>query len=99
VKGVVHDVVLTPDGRFLYVTLRNGNLVTVLRTQDLEVAAQVPQPGYPDLVTMSPDGTKAYVTNRHANLVSVIGIADHRELRRIPTGKGVHGMALLPALR
>jgi hypothetical protein len=24
------------------------------------------------------------------------GLADHRELERIPTGKGPHGMALIP---
>lgn len=99
VKGVSHDAVLTPDGRFLYVTLRKANRVSVIRTHDLEVEAEILQPGYPDLVVMSPDGTKAYVSNRHANVVSVIGLADHRELRRIPVGKGPHGMALGPAAR
>jgi len=95
----VHDIVLTPDGRYLYATLRKGNVITVIRTQDLDIAAQIPQPGYPDLVAMSPDGGKAYATNRHANVVSVIGLTDHRELKRIPTGKGPHGMALIPAAR
>ncbi len=68
----------------------------MIRTQDLEVATRIPQAGYADLVVMSPDGTKACATNRHANLVPVIGLADHRELERIPTGKGLHGMALIP---
>jgi YVTN family beta-propeller protein len=48
---------------------------------------------------MSPDGTKAYVTNRHANLVSVVALTDHREVKRISTGKGVHGMALITPTR
>jgi YVTN family beta-propeller protein len=44
VKGVNHDVVLTPDGRSLYVTLRHAHRVVVMRTEDLEVIAEVPQP-------------------------------------------------------
>jgi YVTN family beta-propeller protein len=99
VKGINHDAVLTPDGRFLYVTLRKANRIAVLRSDDLEVVTEIPQPGYPDLVVMSNDGTKAYVSNRHANLVTVIGLSDHRELKRIPVGKGPHGMALSPPVR
>ena len=99
VKGVNHDVVLTPDGRSLYVTLRKANRIAVLRADDLEVVTEIPQPGYPDLVVMSNDGTKAYVSNRQANVVTVIGLADHRELKRIPVGKGPHGMALAPPPR
>jgi YVTN family beta-propeller protein len=48
---------------------------------------------------MSNDGTKAYVSNRHANVVTVIGLVDHREIKRIPVGKGPHGMALSPPSR
>ena len=33
VKGVNHDAVLTPDGRFLYVTLRKANRIAVLRSR------------------------------------------------------------------
>ncbi|HWC05303.1 MAG TPA: beta-propeller fold lactonase family protein [Methylomirabilota bacterium] len=99
VKGVNHDAVLTPDGRFLYVTLRKANRIAVLRTEDLEVVTEIPQPGYPDLVVMANDGTKAYVSNRHANLVTVIDLSDHRETKRIPVGKGPHGMALSPHAR
>jgi YVTN family beta-propeller protein len=99
VKGVNHDAVLTPDGHFLYVTLRKANRIAVLRTEDLEVVTEIPQPGYPDLVVMANDGTKAYVSNRHANVVTVIGLAEHREIKRIPVGKGPHGMALAPPVR
>jgi YVTN family beta-propeller protein len=99
VKGVNHDVVLTPDGRSLYVTLRKANRIAVLRADDLEVVTEIAQPGYPDLVVMSHDGTKAYVSNRQANVVTVIGLADHREIKRIPVGKGPHGMALGSASR
>lgn len=99
VKGVNHDVALTPDDRFLYVTLRKANRLVVLRASDLEVVKEIPQPGYPDLVAMLPDGSRAYVTNRHAGVVTVIGLADHKEQKRIPVGKGPHGMALAPAKR
>jgi YVTN family beta-propeller protein len=99
VKGINHDVVLTPDGRSLYVTLRKANRIAVLRADDLEVVTEIAQPGYPDLVVMSHDGTKAYVSNRQANVVTVIGLAEHREIKRIPVGKGPHGMALAPASR
>jgi YVTN family beta-propeller protein len=81
------------------VTLRKANRIAVLRSDDLEGVTEIPQPGYPDLVVMSNDGTKAYVSNRHANLVTVIGLSDHRELKRIPVGKGPHGMALSPPSR
>jgi YVTN family beta-propeller protein len=71
----------------------------VLRTEDLEVVTEIPQPGYPDLVVRANDGTKAYVSNRHANVVTVIGLAEHREIKRIPVGKSPHGMALAPPVR
>jgi YVTN family beta-propeller protein len=97
-KAVNHDVALTPDGRFLYVTMRKANRIAVLRARDLEPVTEILQPGYPDLVVMSHDGTKAYVSNRHANVVTVIALPEHREVKRIPVGKGPHGMALAPPL-
>jgi hypothetical protein len=44
---------------------------------------------------MASDGPKAYVSNRHANLA----LPDHREINRIPVGKGPHGMALSRSAR
>ncbi|HLE43790.1 MAG TPA: hypothetical protein VJB36_07235 [Methylomirabilota bacterium] len=43
-----------------------------------------------------PAPLRDYATLRKGDAITVIGLADHRELERIPTGKGPHGMALIP---
>ncbi len=94
VPGIVHESTLTPDGRFLYTTLRKGNRIVVVDTATDKIVTTIAQKGYPDLVTMEPNGRYALVTNRWADLVSVIDLTTHTHVRTIPVGKAPHGMAL-----
>jgi len=92
----VHEATLTPDGKYLYTTLRKANKIVVVSVADDKIVKVIPQKGYPDLVTMEPTGRYALVTNRGADLVAVIDLSTQAQVRTIPVGKAPHGMALRP---
>jgi YVTN family beta-propeller protein len=45
VGGAPHGLVLTPDGRFVYVAVNRGRHVAVVETRTERVVATVPVPG------------------------------------------------------
>ena len=81
-------VVLTPDGRFAYVTNGGENTVSVVDTEARRVAATIPVGAYPHGIRISPDGHEAYVANLKGGTVSVIDIREKKEVAQIPVGKG-----------
>lgn len=81
-------VVLTPDGRFAYVTNGGENTVSVVDTGARRVAATIPVGAYPHGIRISPDGREAYVANLKGGSVSVIDIRENKEAAQIPVGKG-----------
>ncbi|HEU5395193.1 MAG TPA: beta-propeller fold lactonase family protein, partial [Candidatus Methylomirabilis sp.] len=93
---VTHDVAVTPDGRYLYVSLRNLNKIAVISTAEDRLVTTIPQGRKPDLVLMDPIGNVAYATNRHSGIVSVIDLRTHTVTGKISVGSNPHGMALQP---
>lgn len=81
-------VVLTPDGRFAYVTNGGENTVSVVDIEARRVAATIPVGAYPHGIRISPDGHEAYVANLKGGRVSVIDLRETKEVARIPVGKG-----------
>lgn len=81
-------VVLTPDGRFAYVTNGGENTVSVVDTEARRVAATIPVGAYPHGIRISPDGREAYVANLKGGTVSVIDVREGKEVAQIPVGKG-----------
>jgi YVTN family beta-propeller protein len=81
-------VVLTPDGRFAYVTNGGENSVSVVDTDKHRVVTTIPVGAYPHGIRISPDGKEAYVANLKDGTVSVIDTEGRREAVRIPVGKG-----------
>lgn len=93
---VTHDVAVTPDGKHLYVSLRNLNKIAVISTAEDRLVVTIPQGRKPDLIVMDPVENVAYVTNRHSGTVSVIDLRTHTVTGKIAVGANPHGMALQP---
>lgn len=81
-------VVLTPDGRFAYVTNGGENTVSVVDTEARRVAATIPVGAYPHGIRIGPDGREAYVANLKGGTVSVIDLREGKEVAQIPVGTG-----------
>ena len=81
-------VVLTPDGRFAYVTNGGEDTVSVVDTAARAVVGTVRVGAYPHGLRIGPDGKEAYVANLKGGTVSVIDTASMKEVARIPVGKG-----------
>ncbi len=81
-------VVLTPNGRYAYVTNGGENSVSVVELPSGKLASTIPVGEYPHGVRISPDGREAYVANFKAGSVSIIDTASMKEVARLPVGKG-----------
>jgi DNA-binding beta-propeller fold protein YncE len=96
-----HNVAVSPDGRFWYVSLAHGTPYGgvwkyATGTDSLIGHAQVGM--FPTTIGLSPDGDWAYVPNSdfhgdrgHMNTVSVLYTADMSQLTEIPTCDMPHG--------
>jgi YVTN family beta-propeller protein len=89
-------VVLTPDGRFAYVTNGGENTVSVVDTEARRVVATIPVGNYPHGIRISPDGKQAYVANLKGGTVSVIDTEARKEVAQIPVGKGPAQVGFTP---
>lgn len=73
VGGGTSGVAVTPDGQWLYVSAYGTNRVSVIRTSDNAVVAQIPVGQWPQgIIDVSPDGRYLYCPNAMDNTVSVI---------------------------
>jgi YVTN family beta-propeller protein len=89
-------VVLTPDGRFAYVTNGGDNTVSVVDASAQRLVATIPVGKYPHGIRISPDGKQAYVANLKGGTVSVIDTESRKEAVQIPAGKGPAQVGFTP---
>lgn len=89
-------VVLTPDGRFAYITNGGDNSVTVIDAAARSVVTTIPVGKFPHGVRFTPDGRQAYVANLKGGTVSVIDVATHKEIAQMPVGKGPAQVGFTP---
>jgi YVTN family beta-propeller protein len=76
------DLVLSPDGRALYVANANSDTVSVLDTAAGAVVgtlnarpeAELPFGSQPNALALAPDGSRLYVANAGNNAVAVLGL-------------------------
>lgn len=89
-------VVLSPDGRFAFVTNGGENTVSVVDASARTMIATVPVGAYPHGIRVSPDGREAYVANLKGGTVSVIDTEARKEVARIAVGKGPAQVGFTP---
>ena len=89
-------VALSPDERFLYVTVEGDNQVAVVDVAGRRVIARVPVGARPRSIAFSPDGSRAYVTDELAGAVTEMDGRTHQVLRTFPVpGKGAKPMGVV----
>lgn len=81
-----HGIVLSPDGRRAYVTVRQEHQVAVIDVPGRKVIARVPVSQQPDIPDLSPDGKELWLTSRTARAVDVVDTTTHRKVATIPVG-------------
>lgn len=89
-------VVLTPDGRFAYVTNGGDNTLSVIDAATQRRVSTIAVGKFPHGIRFSPDGTQAYVANLKGGTVSVVDTASQKEVTQIPVGKGPAQVGFTP---
>lgn len=89
-------VVLTPDGRFAYVTNGGDNTLSVIDAATQRRVSTIAVGKFPHGIRVSPDGKQAYVANLKGNTVSVVDTASQKEVTQIQVGKGPAQVGFTP---
>ncbi len=71
-----YGIGLHPSGRWVFVTHRYSNWVSVIDTRSDEVAAEIPVPFYCEDVVFSPGGDRAYLSNFFLGQVVVVDLVE-----------------------
>ena len=88
------QLLLSGDGRRLFVACEGTDEVLVIDTRKGRVVDQVAVGGEPFGLRLSPDERWLYVSNRKDNDVSVVDLEVMRVERRFPVGDDPHALAL-----
>ena len=89
-------VALSPDERFLYVTIEGENKLAVIDVAGRRVIARVDVGMRPRSVAFSPDGSRAYVTDELQGVVTELDGLTHQVLRTLPLpGKAPRPMGVV----
>ncbi|WP_162257892.1 MULTISPECIES: YncE family protein [unclassified Kitasatospora] len=88
-----HQVVISPNGKRLYVTGDKGGLSVINTTND-QVIAAIQLDESANGMAVTPDGKRLYVTG-NSGTVSVISLAKRKIVHTIP-GAGTGGVAISP---
>jgi len=88
------EMVLSLDGRWLYVMCESSDEVRVVATQHGNVVKTVAVGHEPRGIVLSSDGTHLYVANSWDDTVSEIDTAKLKVTRTLPTGFEPNGIAL-----
>ena len=72
VAGNPYIILLSPDGRLLYVTQPSLSRVTALAAKTGQVICNAPFPGHPSLLALSADGTVLYAAGMNETVIAAI---------------------------
>ena len=94
--GVPYTVVLSPDGKMLYISNAWSDNVSVIDTKELQVVQTLPAGFEPSGVVLDTRHNALYVANRLSNDVSVIDLKMGGERKRLLAGRGASYLTLSP---
>ncbi|GLZ47048.1 hypothetical protein Acsp06_32330 [Actinomycetospora sp. NBRC 106375] len=89
-------LVLSPDGRRLYVPNHDSGSITVADTGTNQVVDTVSVAPNPHWLDISPDGTRLYAANHESNVVTTIDTNGDRVLGTTPVGRSPHSIVRHP---
>ena len=91
-----HGMYPSRDATVLYVSNRLAGTISVISYATRQIVATWPVPGgSPDMGGVSADGTQLWLSGRYNSEIYVIDTRTGA-LKRIPVGKGPHGLCLFP---
>lgn len=90
------NLVVSPDGKRLFVVCEHSDSVVVIDTADRSVVEEIPVGRRPHDAAISTDGSWLYVTNRMSGTVSFIDVAALRVVATMEVGSEIHGIAVAP---
>ncbi|MBI4863905.1 MAG: YncE family protein [Candidatus Riflebacteria bacterium] len=88
-------VLLSPDGRHLYVANRDAGTVQQLSVEEGKPTGEVKVGRWPVDLAFSPTAREIYVTNHHGSSVSVIALPRFTVARTVPVNPYPWGVAVL----
>lgn len=88
------EIVLSPDGRLLYVVCQDSDEVRVVETASGKAIKSIPVGHVPRGIALSPDGKTLFVTNAWSDTLSVIDTNALDVVRTVPTGFEPTGVVL-----
>lgn len=94
-KGT-HGLYPSRDGTKLYATNRGAGSVSVIDFASHKVDGTWHFGGSPDMGGVSADGKQLWLSGRYNSEVYVLDTATGQLIKKIPVGKGPHGLALFP---
>ncbi|MBW7474385.1 beta-propeller fold lactonase family protein [Paenibacillus oenotherae] len=90
------SIVLSPDGRMLYIANGDTNTVSVVDAKDRKLVKEIAVGKEPRGIAVSPDGETLYVTCRYAGSVEWIDIDSEKVLAAVKTGIEPYGIVISP---
>ena len=88
------EMLLSPDGRLLYVVCESSDEVRVVEVTTGRVSGTVAVGHIPRAIAASPDGRLVYVSNSWSDTVSVIDTGTLKVIRTLPAGFEPHGIVV-----
>ncbi len=94
---VPHGLVISPDGRRIYVTNEARVTLDIVEAKSLRVAKRIPLSGRPNNVDVSKDGRFVYVGIAEApGAVDVIDANAGRNIKSVPVKGAIHNVYVTP---
>lgn len=90
------ELAVSPDGRRLYVTARDGDALLVVDLAAGRVAREVAVGRQPNGLALAADGATAYVANEGSGTVSRVNLESLAVEAEVPAGVRPTGVALVP---
>lgn len=96
-RGEPSELLLSRDGRTLFVSLGQRDEAAVLAWPELRLRARIPAPGRPEAMALTPDGRTLLIAGRRSGEVAAVDTVSLREVRRFQlTGVNLRGIAVAP---
>jgi len=91
-----HHIVVSPDGRFIYLTAAFANEIWALKTNSLEVIAKVPVGQGPHGIAVSADGKQIFTASRGDATFTVFAVPGVNKIHSFTLGKGPGHVSVAP---
>ena len=97
----VHGIDLSPNGRYLYVSLNpglggEGGSLAIIKIENMEIIANVKTDNGPAHVAVTPSGSQVWVANVNGNSVSVINTQTNELIKTIAVGDVPNEVVITP---